>query len=318
MYIEVEGGVTEGYPLLMNALKEHSIIEESQRGRVHTIPEPVTVSFSNPTRRVLLHSVRQPNPYFHVLETAWMLAGLNGARHIAPYNNNIRKSAEEDGSIHGAYGHRWRTHFGLDQVDTAIQMLKYDPTTRHAVISLWDARTDLTPLRLNDRPCNTQIMFRIVHGCLDMTVVNRSNDVVWGLLGANYVHMTYLQEVVARAIKVPLGNYRVMANNLHIYQHHWELLENLDRNLSTPNTPTLGAYPILFSEETYPQLTAACEAFFAGTTGHSCAWVDDVVAPMAMIYKARKAGIPAEHYRAVKCPAWREACEHWHKWKEVK
>lgn len=52
---------------------------------------------------------------------------------------------------------------------------------------------------------------------LDMTVINRSNDTLWGALGANYVHFSFLQEYIANATGMAVGSYHQISNNLHIY-----------------------------------------------------------------------------------------------------
>ena len=52
---------------------------------------------------------------------------------------------------------------------------------------------------------------------LDMTVVNRSNDLIWGLLGANVVHFSYLLEHMANCIGVEVGHQTHFTNNLHAY-----------------------------------------------------------------------------------------------------
>ena len=52
---------------------------------------------------------------------------------------------------------------------------------------------------------------------LDMTVTNRSNDAVWGMLGANYVHFSFLQEYMAARLRCGVGRYWQFTNNLHIY-----------------------------------------------------------------------------------------------------
>lgn len=52
---------------------------------------------------------------------------------------------------------------------------------------------------------------------LDMTVTNRSNDLVWGMLGANVVHFSFLQEYLASMLGVGVGHYHQMTNDLHIY-----------------------------------------------------------------------------------------------------
>lgn len=52
---------------------------------------------------------------------------------------------------------------------------------------------------------------------LDMTVTNRSNDMIWGLLGANYVHFSFLQEYMAARVGAEVGTFHVVTNNLHAY-----------------------------------------------------------------------------------------------------
>jgi hypothetical protein len=50
-----------------------------------------------------------------------------------------------------------------------------------------------------------------------MTVCNRSNDLIWGSLGANVVHFSFLQEYLAACIGVEVGVYNQFSNNLHVY-----------------------------------------------------------------------------------------------------
>jgi hypothetical protein len=75
--------------------------------------------------------------------------------------------------------------------------------------------------------CNLNVMFSMrprdhpdlgtVTHSLDMTVTNRSNDLVWGMLGANYVHFTFLQEYMASRLGAEVGLYHHVTNNLHAY-----------------------------------------------------------------------------------------------------
>lgn len=52
---------------------------------------------------------------------------------------------------------------------------------------------------------------------LNMTVYNRSNDLVWGALGANVCHFSVLMEYVAACIGVEVGTYCQVSSNMHIY-----------------------------------------------------------------------------------------------------
>ena len=71
-----------------------------------------------------------------------------------------------------------------------------------------------------DVPCNTQIYFKIRDEELSMTVTNRSNDALWGALGANMVHFSILHEYMASMIGCKLGVYYHFTDNLHIYKDY--------------------------------------------------------------------------------------------------
>lgn len=63
---------------------------------------------------------------------------------------------------------------------------------------------------------------------LNMTVVNRSNDLIWGLLGANVVHFSFLQEYLAAHIGLEVGTYHQVTNNMHCYTERWYPAKWLD------------------------------------------------------------------------------------------
>lgn len=57
---------------------------------------------------------------------------------------------------------------------------------------------------------------------LDITVTNRSNDLVWGMLGEDFVTFSVLQEYVAARLGVEVGRYHHFSNNLHVYSWNWK------------------------------------------------------------------------------------------------
>lgn len=190
---------------------------ESRNGPVLVAPGPVLTVYARPEERVMFSALRDANPFFHLYESIWMLAGRNDSAAVARYAKTMEVFAE-DGKLHGAYGHRWRQHFGFDQLVYIVAALKQDRTTRRAVLSMWDPMSDLTAIgNSKDVPCNTAVYFDATKGVLDMTVVNRSNDIIWGAYGANSVHMSFLQSVVAAAAGLPVGAYCQMSNNYHSY-----------------------------------------------------------------------------------------------------
>lgn len=233
------------------------ILEETRAGPALVSPVPVTTVYEKPLERVLFSRIRDANPFFHLVESLWMLAGRNDAALLNNYVRDFGERFAEPGVeplrvIHGAYGHRWRRAFGFDQLEVAVEKLRQDPASRQVVIQMWDTSPahwvstgedvpagaapsgyslgceDLGGV-WRDRPCNTQVYLRVrpkhlIRGgeptydnVLDMTVTCRSNDIVWGAYGANAVHFSVLQEYLAAQVGVEVGRYYQVSNNYHVY-----------------------------------------------------------------------------------------------------
>lgn len=214
-------------PEIMYELEACGIRTDSRNGPVIRFPEPVTILYEKPWENVLFWAERDANPFFHLLEAMWMLDGRNDLAFPASIVKSMINFSDDGEVLQGAYGWRWRNYFGFDQLCGIVDILTHDPNSRRAVLTMWDPKDDLhfRP-DSKDLPCNTHIYFAINDGKLDMTVCNRSNDIVWGALGANVVHMSILQEFMAAGIGVPMGRYWQISNNMHLYlEEHEELMK---------------------------------------------------------------------------------------------
>lgn len=249
--------VNEALPTGYNYLLEHGHRRDSRNGPVYVADGPVTTLYEKPDERVMFWAERDCNPFFHFMEGLWMIAGRNDVAFVSHYAKNMASFSDNGVTLHGAYGYRWRHHFGGDQLAVIAQALRDNPDDRRVVLQMWDPIADLGQ-QGKDFPCNLEILFRIsVHGKLDMTVNNRSNDVIWGAYGANAVHMSMLQEYMAASIGVPIGRYWQISNNYHGYdltmkKHEGLTLENLSQykgKWSGPYSESMGAivkpYPMV-------------------------------------------------------------------------
>jgi hypothetical protein len=179
--------------------------------------EPVATVYSMPWRRVLFNEVRDANPFFHLMEALWMLAGRDDAAWIGQFSKNISQFAEDDGKFHGAYGYRWRNM--IDQLHALGQLIRREPETRRAVLAMWNPVADLNAQR-RDLPCNTHVYFKPREGKLHMTVCCRSNDIIWGCYGANAVHFSVLQEYMAAMVGMQMGTYTHVSDSWHYYTNN--------------------------------------------------------------------------------------------------
>ena len=238
----------------MRLLKSSGVEQPSRDGPVLTMPVPVTTFYHAPTERVMFDPGRDANPFFHLFESMWMLSGSNDGKWLDNWVGDFsERFGQPDGRIWGAYGHRWREHFEdnwedesgdtdrLDQIDAAINILSSNPNSRQVVIGMWDPGSDMrAPPDVKDRPCNLSICLRVRERLgdqqLDMTVMCRSNDIVWGAYGANAVHMSILQEYVATALGMRVGYYWQVSNDFHIYTSRATKL--LERNWHEPDWTT--------------------------------------------------------------------------------
>lgn len=235
--------VQHALPLALDALRAEGVRRDSRNGPVILFEEPVTTVYYAPAERIIYWPERDANPFFHFVESLWMLGGRNDVETVARYVGRMRTFSDDGVTFHGAYGHRWRHHFDRDQLPVIIEALRANPDDRRQVLSMWDARADLGR-QGKDLPCNLQAIFQInTRGALDMTVTNRSNDIIWGAYGANAVHFSFLQEFMASAIGVPVGKYRQVSANLHAYVDVLEKVQGLADAVPEPGTAPTGVDP---------------------------------------------------------------------------
>lgn len=229
--------VSEALRQGLHTIRVQGIKKPSRVGDVLVSPRPVMTVYEDPTNRVLFSPMRDANPFFHVMEALWMLAGRNDLPWLTRFNKKFAAYSDDGGLTQpGAYGYRWRNYFGHDQLQDIILELRQNPDTRRCVLAMWDGGSrdswanhvedgyKLQPGDLfaavagsADVPCNTHAYFDTIDGRLNMTVCCRSNDIIWGAYGANAVHFSFLLEYLAAATGIPMGVYRQFSNNFHLY-----------------------------------------------------------------------------------------------------
>lgn len=294
----------------------------SRNGPVFKCQGPVCLELTNPLQRVMFDPVRKANPFFHVMEFIWMMAGDNSTNWISQFNTGFKNYAESNGLHHGAYGHRWRDHFGHDQILRAVDELRRDSESRRVVLGMWDPAYD-QGRSVKDVPCNTHIYLELNDGKLDMMVCNRSNDLFWGMLGSNIVHMTLLQELIANAISAPVGTYYVVTKNLHVYPEMPRFKE-LWTQRSSPDLYrelSISPYRLLAPGEDVANFLEECWEFIhVPKMKYQCKWIEHVAVPMYHAYMKRLKKIDKDlnWVSDIAADDWRKAAELWEEWHDSK
>jgi hypothetical protein len=158
-----------------------------------------------------------------------------------------------------------------------------------------------------------------------MTVFNRSNDLIWGALGANVVHFSMLQEYMACCLGVEVGMYHQVSNNMHVYLNNFKPdewvpteLRQLAQVYGPAQYPRLGP-KLLVNKQQFDKEVSDIVAAASGHGdgwGYKCQepWLQTVACPMLMAFyyhKRRDYEAAFEVLEQVQADDWRIAGHTW-------
>lgn len=176
-----------------------------------------------------------------IVEQIWFLTGQKDLSFLQQYTPIWDDFAEPDNTVSSAYGHRWRHHFGRDQIAGLVDLLQADSSSRHGVILMWDPADDglANGTQKKNVPCPYTFTVQIFGGRLCLHLVIRSNDMMLGNPHdtAGFAILSYF---LAQKLGVRPGILTISISNAHIYDIHFDQARALiERNVSHP--------PILFT-----------------------------------------------------------------------
>ena len=149
-------------------------------------------------------------------ELFWYLSGSNRVEHIEHYLPKYGEQASDDTlTVHGAYGPRLVNAEGAtNQIENIIRLLREKPSSRRAVIQLFNA-SDLNSYH-KDIPCTCNLQFLVRDNKLNLITYMRSNDAYIGL-PHDIFSFTMIQEIIANTLGVEIGLYTHFVGSLHLY-----------------------------------------------------------------------------------------------------
>jgi len=161
-----------------------------------------------------------------VEELLWM---LRGETNVTTLRAKIWDEwADEDGELGPIYGHQWR-HWGgqlsgfghkggIDQIQTAIDTIKDNPTSRRIIVNAWNP-SDLDDMALP--PCHMMFQFYVRNGKLDCQMYQRSADLALGV-PFNVASYALLTMLIAKETGLQPGDFVHTIGDCHIYLNHIE------------------------------------------------------------------------------------------------
>ena len=148
-------------------------------------------------------------------EWQWYLSGDPNIIKLGQLYGKIppiwERMADSKGNVNSNYGYQWKRN---NQIDYVVAKLKDNPKTRHAAISIYDAKE--WQKYTKDTPCTYAVQFTIVNNTLNMSVYMRSNDIWYGFCNDQY-QFSSLQKMIADKLNIEVGWYYHHAHNMHLY-----------------------------------------------------------------------------------------------------
>ena len=175
---------------------------------------------ADPMDNKIINKERNWKQDYAEAEWQWYLSGDRSIYKLEDIYGKVpeiwKRMANEIGHVNSNYGWKWqRTCWNnVSQYERVVQMLKDNPNTRQAALSIYDAKE--IPKYENDTPCTYAVQFTILNGRLDMSVVMRSNDLWYGFCNDQYC-FSMLQKMIADELKIEIGTYYHFAHNMHLY-----------------------------------------------------------------------------------------------------
>ena len=172
---------------------------------------------TDPKDRKIINKERNWKEDYAEAEWQWYLSGDPCIDALGDIYGKVpeiwKRMADEWGTVNSNYGWQWKRN---DQLGNVIAMLKANPDTRQATISIYDGKEINDGTYQYDTPCTYAVQFTIVHNRLDMCVTMRSNDLWYGFCNDQY-QFSKLQEMVSKQLNIETGVYYHFAHNMHLY-----------------------------------------------------------------------------------------------------
>jgi thymidylate synthase len=170
---------------------------------------------TDPMDNKIINKERNWKKDYAEAEWQWYLKGIPYVFELGNIYGKIpeiwKRMADDSGRVNSNYGYQWNRE---EQLSKVISMLKANPNTRQATISIYDGKE--INKYANDTPCTYAVQFTILHDRLDMCVTMRSNDLWYGFCNDQYC-FSELQRLVSKQLNIEPGVYYHFAHNMHLY-----------------------------------------------------------------------------------------------------
>lgn len=162
-------------------------------------------------------------------EYEWYNSQSLDAKWIGQYAKTWLKCADENGKINSNYGYLLFSAQNGYQFANVLAALVEDNTSRRAVA--YYTNPFMHYIGRNDHICTLAVQYLLRNDILDCVVYMRSNDIIYGLIGADLWWQNEILRLLCDRLGVLLekkiypGDIHWMPGSLHIYEKHWDKLD---------------------------------------------------------------------------------------------
>jgi len=230
---------TEAYRELLQDVYTNPDFESAPRGQKIREKLGFTFKLTNPRNRLPYLLGRDYSAAYFIAESLWYLSGSDSTDWIANYSGFWRNISDDGVTANSAYGARiFKSHPRIaqgikpqwSQWDYVIDELCSDNDSRRAVIHIRSPQDSI--LAHKDVPCTLTLQFFLRNDKVHMVTSMRSSDLILGI-AYDVPAFTLFQELLALQLSkrlnkpIGLGDYTHISNSLHIYERHFEMVEQI-------------------------------------------------------------------------------------------
>ena len=192
----------------------------------------VSIVLEDPLSCLYHNDIRSSQYKYIAAEFLWYFLGRRDVDYISKYASFWKSIQNPDGTVNSSYGYLLfsnRNEHGVTQYEWALNSLIKDKDSRQAVIHF------NLPIHQHsknkDFVCTMYGIFQIRNNKLNFTIHMRSNDAILGL-PTDIAFFATLQSQMLNHLQetypnLSLGTYTHIANSLHIYERHFNIVEKM-------------------------------------------------------------------------------------------
>lgn len=205
----------------------HSAHEVAPRGYKTKEIQNCFVEFNADESPIITLPERKLSTKYLEAELEWYKSGDPKITYIKKYSTFWEGLTDENETINSNYGKLAiiDKYSGMSQLDWCIHHLKEDTYTRQAIINYNQPHHKY--INNKDFVCTIAQQFILSpEKKLDCLVMMRSNDLIYGF-SYDVPWFNYLHKLVAEKVHLEVGKYRHFATSMHVYQRHFDMVENI-------------------------------------------------------------------------------------------